>query len=778
MTDSTLHFNRPQDPTNGLAWALAYAEAGLPVLPIHSPTPTANCDCGKINCSSPAKHPRTKRGVLDATTDPEQITSWWRMWPDANAGIAVPVGFIVLDADVEDIGDAVGDRPLPATATQRTPRPGSHLVYRTMVPIPPKVGILPHVDLRGPGSYIVAAPSIHANGGRYDWTTGLDEGVAEAPDWIADLATARRSGPTGNGGRRRIPEGERHATLLSYAGSMRNRGLEPDEILPSLLAVNRSCDPPLPEEEVRRLAESMAAYPAGETVIRPTAGDGPDLLGPPADQAWPAPIDDDAYQGLAGEIVSALAPTTEADEVGLLGTLLVLFGAVVGRGRTYWHGADHGPNLFLTLVGPTSTGRKGTAWSVTGSVLDRVAPGWRSIVVPGIGSGEGLVTRLKPADGDGPPDPRALILETEMSRLLIASQRDGSTLGAVLRSAWDGTPLGSFLARRAALVTDHHVSLLAHITPEDLRDKLRDVDAANGFGNRFLWLAVRRSRRVPFPERPDRVLAPDLTRKLHEAIAVASVPSNLTLSPDAADRWEEVYTALSTDRWGLLGALTSRAEAQVIRLAIVYALLDRSTRIDIDHLDAAVALWDYSERSARYIFGDSTGNALADFLRRHLRDCGEISKTEIKQFESRPRARQQAIDVLVGLGLARIITRPHGPGGGRPTTFPGSDRADVARADRVRVDKATCARMLGGQQHAGVVQSTRTPSSGKARRWATAATSGAPCLRVRITRGNPVPRWDDDRARGGEPEGPPDPVWARVRSTAPARGRLPGVTGR
>jgi hypothetical protein len=256
--------------------ALEMAAAGWAVIPLHSPVDGA-CDCRKPDCPSPGKHPRTKNGLSDATTAAEQIRRWWAMWPGANIGAVVPDGYVVVDVDVADIATAFGADELPPTATSRTGR-GWHYIYRTQMPVGPKVGVRAHVDLRGPGSYVVVAPSRHANGRQYEWATGLAEGVAPAPEWVLRAAGPRPQEPGGAEGSP-ILKGNRNDTLTRYAGAMRRQGMTIDEIAIALKAVDSARGrPPLELEEpgsVRRIAASIGRYAPAED---PAA-------------AWPEPED-------------------------------------------------------------------------------------------------------------------------------------------------------------------------------------------------------------------------------------------------------------------------------------------------------------------------------------------------------------------------------------------------------------------------------------------------------------------------------------------------------
>ncbi len=243
--------------------ALAMAACGWGVIPLHTPIDGV-CDCRRPDCSSPGKHPRTKNGLSDATADADQILKWWRLWPDANIGAVVPDGFVVVDVDVADLAAVFAADELPHTATSRTGR-GRHLVYRTSTLIRPKVGVRAHVDLRGPGSYIVIPPSLHVSNVRYEWLVPIEDGMADAPAWVADAAQSPRTAGDRPGDSDTIREGERNATLASLAGTMRRRSMTAAEIEAALLAVNAGrCQPPLPDDAVRGIAASVGRYPPGD----------------------------------------------------------------------------------------------------------------------------------------------------------------------------------------------------------------------------------------------------------------------------------------------------------------------------------------------------------------------------------------------------------------------------------------------------------------------------------------------------------------------------------
>lgn len=240
--------------------ALNYARRGWASLPI----------------APGAKVPACAHGVKDATTDVETIRQWWTTTPDAGVGIACGAVSRLLVLDVDRHGDVDGEEalaelerkcgPLPRTIESLTGGGGRQLFFGIPdgVTVRTRTGIRPGLDVRGEGSYVVAFPSIHPSGRRYEWSVdGHPDEVplAEAPAWLLELireSTGEKPLAVLPG---TIPEGQRNSTLTSLAGSMRRRRMSEDAILAALLEENRTrCDPPLDEGEVRRIAASVARY--------------------------------------------------------------------------------------------------------------------------------------------------------------------------------------------------------------------------------------------------------------------------------------------------------------------------------------------------------------------------------------------------------------------------------------------------------------------------------------------------------------------------------------
>ena len=396
---------------------------------------------------------------------------------------------------------------------------------------------------------------------------------------------------------------------------------------------------------------------------------------------WPAPMAPEAFHGLPGEFVRLVDPHTEADPAGLLVQFLVAVGSVIGRRPYFVAEADkHHLNLFAAMVGASAKGRKGTSWGHIRNALADVDETWPERVVHGLSSGEGLIwavrdpiTQRQPVKEKGRVtdyedvlvDPgveakRLLVVEGEFATALRVLGREGNILSAVVRNAWDTGDLRTLTKNSPAKATGAHISIIGHVTRDELLRYLGTTEAANGFANRFLWVCVRRSKVLPDGGRLHEVDMAPFVRRLRAAVEFARSVGELRRDEEARAIWHEVYPELSEGKPGLLGAVIARAEAQVMRLACLYAVLDMSTVVRREHLLAALAVWDYCEASARFIFGDALGDPVADEILRALRQAGEegMTRTAIREnlFQRNMPARriQRALSVLVEAGLVSV----------------------------------------------------------------------------------------------------------------------------
>lgn len=266
---------RPTESSSVAEEAQVLVKRDCAVLPLYGLSHGC-CTCGKRDCASPGKHPRTARGLKDATQDRDEVTRWTRTWAVWNLGLVTgsASGVLVLDIDPRHGGTESLARlcathgELPATLLVNTGGGGQHYYFRMPdAAIRNSVGRLGEgLDIRGEGGYVVCPPSSHISGGVYSWDSAEGfrrAGLADVPDWLLRLLTNERKEKIAV---RHAPdvilEGERNSTLLSLGGSLRNKGLEYPELEMSLNGLNqRRCHPPLPAEEVESICRSLAKYP-------------------------------------------------------------------------------------------------------------------------------------------------------------------------------------------------------------------------------------------------------------------------------------------------------------------------------------------------------------------------------------------------------------------------------------------------------------------------------------------------------------------------------------
>lgn len=383
---------------------------------------------------------------------------------------------------------------------------------------------------------------------------------------------------------------------------------------------------------------------------------------------WPA-IAPRAYQGIFGGIVETFGPHTEADPAALLLTSLAAFGNAAGPRPHMRAGADdHSARLFVLLTGDTSRARKGSAVSVVRRLMKHADPEWSAnLQVLGIGSGEALVEELAASEATGSHDPRRFIDEPEFARFLKAAHRDNSTLSPMIRSAWDGVDLGRRTRGTRTKVSNHHVSMVGQITADELARTLTSEESANGFANRLLIAVVRRSKKLPSGGSLTDGQFEAMGRLVRAHLDEASAIDAMRWTPDAEADWTAWYNSQPDGRPGLFGALTARAEPQVLRLCVTYAIAAGSQEITSAHFGAAVAVWDYCEQSVRYLYGDRTGNRDADRLLDALRDAGEQGLDFTQQtrlFANHGGKRlERARHYLQRIGLAETTSQDTG---GRP----------------------------------------------------------------------------------------------------------------
>ena len=228
------------------------------------------------------KVPLTRNGCKDATTDAAQIKAWWQKYPNANIGLAtgsVSQNVFVIDLDIDEDRGIDGYHSLedwqrehgdfPETWTAITGRGGYHLYYRGNGKIKNRAGIIDGVDIRGNGGYVVAPPSIHKNGNRYEWEYSPDEfEIAKADNNVEYFLSHDDHRQSASFTMPNIVSaGQRNQMLFRFACMMQAKGASDQSVFAATMAENESsCSPPLTEQEVRIIVSSATKYDKGKPI--------------------------------------------------------------------------------------------------------------------------------------------------------------------------------------------------------------------------------------------------------------------------------------------------------------------------------------------------------------------------------------------------------------------------------------------------------------------------------------------------------------------------------
>lgn len=378
--------------------------------------------------------------------------------------------------------------------------------------------------------------------------------------------------------------------------------------------------------------------------VMPTdAGDDSDVptLSPPS--ATP-----EMFYGLAGEVGTAAAQGTEVNPVAAMGYYMTMLSAAVGRdlylsvGNTFHH-----CRLFACHVGRTSRGRKGDAQGAGKRIrsdIENVLEELGHHHSGGLSSREGLAGAIQDSKGDddenGTDDKRLFVVESEFSNTLSQGKREGNTLTAALRDAWDGSDIKPLVKHSPTHCTAPHVAIWANITPRELKAMMTERDVSNGFLNRFLFVWAERTGLVPIPQRMSDALVNDLAERTLRVVRSArgNYPAvqnsrRMVLSSAAELLYKRMYPKLcegnAPER---VATLLERAAPYTLRLAMLFAITDETQEIDVKHLRAALAWIAYCTESVTYIFATEEDQA-------EHRKSSKASDDLLEWLQSQPKRR-------------------------------------------------------------------------------------------------------------------------------------------
>jgi len=453
-----------------------------------------------------------------------------------------------------------------------------------------------------------------------------------------------------------IPEGCRNDTLYKLACSMQRTGFADAAIKAAVHAENIAAAG-LPDSEVGVIIKSALTRPKGKPAPTPDVGSEtePEAEASTSDIVYPV-LDDVVRYGFNKRYLDAIEPYSQADPSALLIANMVTFGNILGRGPHFVHEkTKHYCNEFAVIVGSTATGTKGTGGAYAKEMYSMVDPEWAfrmEQVGGGFGSGEKVIEILRDADDDGQiiegKDKRLLISESEFATFLMVASRDGNLLSGIARAGWDGDALRNTIKGKGAFSTGHTLSILGHCTPEEFKSHISPDMKANGFINRFLLPLSRRSKVLRGPG-TEVNLTPFADELREDILPFARSVGRMDLDDATWDYWEDVVRpAIEHDTLKEM----ARGLPHTRRLANIYALMDHSKVVRLEHMQAAYGLYRYCSESAKQLFkGSAEGyEPELDYL------AVDRSKTEFTR-----RFRDRAVSLLTRWKVKGLVQEYEGP---------------------------------------------------------------------------------------------------------------------
>lgn len=409
--------------------------------------------------------------------------------------------------------------------------------------------------------------------------------------------------------------------------------------------------------------------------------------------------DPECLYGLIGEVARAGSNETETNAHAIAANFIAYLSCAIGRNVYLPIGnTKHHARLFCLHIGRSGRGRKGDAVSLVlriDEALRSVDPAFApQIHRGGLSTREGLAALIHDGYQQGrqdiPPieDKRLWVVESEFANVLHQGRRDGNTLSAALRDCWDGVDLKPATKSNRIYASHPHVCLSGAISPSELTSLMSTREMSNGFANRFLMIWAERSRILPFPKETPQAEVDQLTARTRQVLAFVRADQHtrhdhlrMDLSPQAQWRYAQLYRGELNEDLGdsVIGALLERRAPMLLRLAMLLALTDLQTRVEAQHINAAMLWIRHATASVRYVFVSATEEAkltqvleLSNRVLAFLRQRGQATRSQISSECFRGKVPKALIDVCLEHLLAATPTMINVHCVDRPADTPGT----------------------------------------------------------------------------------------------------------
>jgi hypothetical protein len=311
------------------------------------------------------------------------------------------------------------------------------------------------------------------------------------------------------------------------------------------------------------------------------------------------------YHGLPARFVDVLQKSTEAPREFLLAAFLTIAGALIGRQAWVTYSRPTYPNFFTLLIGDTAAARKSTTMAFALDLMIMVIERTQARVKPlyGLASVEGLAAAMK--DGDSPDPYRIVVVEDELKSLLRKAQQKGvSNLIPRLTELYNcGRSFEVNTKTDRAIIKNPFASVVSASTPAWFAESIGESEISGGFLNRWTMFAGRPERLIPFPTPPDPSVWEGIADEL--AHAVQQARGEYHLAPEAREVFSEFYCTFrgTASSEGLRGEATARTDLHAMKFALLFAILDRKPRIELDDVSRGIALATFNMDVATSMIG-------------------------------------------------------------------------------------------------------------------------------------------------------------------------------
>lgn len=347
----------------------------------------------------------------------------------------------------------------------------------------------------------------------------------------------------------------------------------------------------------------------------------------------------------------------------------------------------HPARLFSVHVGRSATGGKGDSIALLKKIIAYLDAKYPQLTpmfhAGGLSTREGLALKLhdgyeeKGKEIPAVLDKRLMIVESEFVKLLKLGKNDTNSILAVIRELWDyGGSIQPLTKTTPIRSTKPHISIYGNITPDELKATINVNEIYGGTVNRFLFLFAERLEMVAFPQETPENLVMAMAEDVAEVILWAKATYGtgrddndcpvVNLAEDAKELWEHEFPRLMV-RFGtsVVAEATNRRAPYALRIALLFAITDRSLVITAKHLTAAIAWVDASAQTAEYLFGTPSNKGkvnpehkkkLLTFLQ--ARPNREATRTEISKYCFSGKLKKHELDHLLN-GLVGSLIDKH-----------------------------------------------------------------------------------------------------------------------